>query len=121
MIASDGIYGIPHPHPRGHGCFAHVLRRYVRELELLSLEQAVYKMSGFPARRFGLADRGQIAVGKAADIVVFDPNTVADRSTWREPRLPPTGVEGVMVNGEWVIEQGLSTGRRPGRVLTQSK
>lgn len=120
LIASDGIYGIPHPHPRGHGCFVHVLRRYVRELGLLTLQQAIYKMSGFPAQRFGLADRGQIAVGKAADLIVFDPATVADRSTWQEPRLPPVGVEEVMVNGEWVIKQGVPTGSRPGRVLRRS-
>jgi N-acyl-D-amino-acid deacylase len=117
MIASDGIYGIPHPHPRGHGCFVRVLRRYVRELGLLSLQEAVYKMSGLPAQRFGLADRGQIAVGKAADLVVFDPETVADRSTWQEPRLPPVGVDGVMVNGEWVVREGVPTGRLPGRML----
>ena len=120
MIASDGIYGVPHPHPRGHGCFARVLRRYVRELGLLSLEQALYKMSGFPAQRFGLADRGRIAVGKAADLVLFDPQTVADRSTWQAPRRPPVGVEWVMVNGEWVIQQGRPTGKLPGRVLRKS-
>jgi N-acyl-D-amino-acid deacylase len=120
MIASDGIYGVPHPHPRGHGCFARVLRRYVRELGLLSLEQALYKMSGFPAQRFGLADRGRIAVGKAADLVLFDPQTVADRSTWQAPRRPPVGVEWVMVNGEWVIQRGRPTGKLPGRVLRKS-
>jgi N-acyl-D-aspartate/D-glutamate deacylase len=120
MIASDGIYGIPHPHPRGHGCFARVLRRYVRELELLSLQEAVYKMSGMPAQRFGLTERGQIAPDKAADLVVLDPGSVADRSTWQEPRLPPVGIDWVMVNGEWVIEKGAPTGKRPGRVLRRS-
>ena len=120
LIASDGIYGIPHPHPRGHGCFAHVLRRYVRELGLLSLQDAVYKMSGMPAQRFGLSDRGQVAVGKAADIVLFDPETVADRSTWQEPRLPPVGVDRVMVNGEWIVIEGTPTGKLPGRVLRRA-
>jgi N-acyl-D-amino-acid deacylase len=120
MIASDGVYGIPHPHPRGYGCFVHVLRRFVRELGLLSLEQAIYKMSGFPAQRFGLYDRGQIAEGKAADLVVFDPQTVADRSTWQEPRRTPIGVEWVIVNGELAIEQGTLTGKLPGRVLRRS-
>jgi len=120
MIASDGIYGIPHPHPRGHGCFVRVLRRYVRELGLLSLQKAVYKMSGMPAQRFGLSDRGQIAVGKAADLVLFDPKTVADRSTWQEPRLAPVGVDRVMVNGEWVVIEGAPTGKLPGRVLRRS-
>jgi N-acyl-D-amino-acid deacylase len=117
MIASDGVYGIPHPHPRGYGCFVHVLRRYVRELELLSLEQAIYRMSGLPAQRFGLTDRGQIATGKAADLVVFDPQTVADRSTWQEPRRAPVGVDWVLVNGELAIERGAPTGKLPGRVL----
>jgi N-acyl-D-amino-acid deacylase len=120
MIASDGIYGIPHPHPRGHGCFVQVLRRYVRELGLLSLQEAIYKMSGMPAQRFGLSDRGQIAVGKAADLVIFDPNTVADRSTWQKPRLAPVGVDRVMVNGEWVVIDGVPTGKLPGRVLRRS-
>jgi N-acyl-D-amino-acid deacylase len=120
LIASDGIYGIPHPHPRGHGCFAHVLRQYVHELGLLSLQEAVYKMSGLPAQRFGLRDRGAIAVGKAADLVLFDPDTVTDRATWREPRLPPDGIDWVFVNGETVLQDGTPTGRQPGRVLHRS-
>jgi N-acyl-D-amino-acid deacylase len=120
LIASDGIYGIPHPHPRGHGCFVHVLRRYVRELGLLTLQQAIYKMSGMPAQRFGLADRGQVAVGQAADLVVFDPATVGDRSTWQQPRLSPVGIDGVMVNGHWVIKNGAPTGIRPGRILAKT-
>jgi N-acyl-D-amino-acid deacylase len=117
MIASDGVYGIPHPHPRGHGCFAHVFRRYVRELRLLSLQEAIYKMSGMPAGRFGLSDRGQIAAGKAADLVILNPETVADRATWKEPRLAPVGVDRVMVNGEWILIEGVPTGKLPGRVL----
>jgi N-acyl-D-amino-acid deacylase len=120
LIASDGIYGIPHPHPRGHGCFVHVLRHYVRELGLLSLQEAVYKMSGLPAQRFGLEDRGTIGVGKAADLVLFNPDTVADRATWHEPRLSPVGVDWVFVNGKTVIRDGTPTGQRPGRVLHRS-
>ena len=77
-------------------------------------------MSGFPARRFGLEDRGQIAEGKAADLVVFDPQTVADRSTWQEPRRTPIGVEWVLVNGELAIERGAPTGNLPGQVLRRS-
>lgn len=120
LIASDGVYGIPHPHPRGHGCFVHVLRRYVRELGLLSLQEAIYKMSGFPAQRFGLGDRGQLSPGNAADVVIFDSDTVADRSTWQQPRLSPVGVDRVMVNGEWVIIRGAPTGKLPGRVLRKT-
>ena len=92
----------------------------MRELGLLSLQDAVYKMSGMPARRFGLVDRGQIAAGKAADLVIFDPETVADRSTWQEPRLSPIGIDRVMVNGEWVVIEGTPTGKLPGRVLRRS-
>lgn len=117
MIASDGIYHIPHPHPRSYGCFAQVLRRFVRELPLLSLPEAIYKMSGFPARRFGLANRGQIGRGFAADLVVFDLSTISDQATWTAPRRPATGVEWVLVNGEPVIAAGQPTGRRPGRIL----
>jgi len=117
MIASDGIYNIPRPHPRSYGCFARVLRRFVRELELLSLETAVYKMSGFPARRFGLTDRGQIAQGMAADIVVFDATSIADHSTWQNPVQAASGIQWVLVNGQPVIGNGLPTGQLPGRVL----
>jgi N-acyl-D-amino-acid deacylase len=117
MIASDGVYNIPHPHPRGSGCFVQYLGRYVRERKLVSLEEAVYKMSGFPAERFGIKDRGRIAKGLAADLVVFDPETVADRSTWNDPIEPPVGVDWVLVNGVPVVEEGGLTGAVPGRVL----
>jgi N-acyl-D-amino-acid deacylase len=117
MIASDGVYNIPHPHPRGSGCFVQYLGRYVRERKLVSLEEAVYKMSGFPAERFGIKDRGRIAKGLAADLVVFDPETVADRSTWNNPIEPPVGVDWVLVNGVPVVEEGGLTGAVPGRVL----
>ena len=119
MIASDGVYDVPHPHPRSFGCFAQVLRRYVRELGVISLEEAIYKMSGFPASRYGLRDRGQIAVGKAADLVLFDPDTIADRSTYESPMEEAVGVSGTMVNGTWVIANGSSTGALPGRVLSR--
>ncbi|MBI4640554.1 MAG: D-aminoacylase [Candidatus Tectomicrobia bacterium] len=117
MIASDGVYDVPHPHPRSYGCFVQFLGRFVRERKLISLEEAVYKMSGFPAQRFGLKDRGRIAEELPADLVVFDPATVADRSTWQDPIQTAVGVEWVLVNGEVVIEQGTPTGRLPGRVL----
>ena len=117
MIASDGVYNIPHPHPRGSGCFVQYLGRYVRGRKLVSLEEAVYKMSGFPAERFGIKDRGRIAKGLAADLVVFDPETVADRSTWNNPIEPPVGVDWVLVNGVPVVEEGGLTGAVPGRVL----
>ena len=120
MIASDGIFNIPHPHPRGFGCFARVLGHFVRERELLSLEEAIYKMSGFPARRFNIPDRGELAVGKAADLVVFDPDTVAARSTFENPTLPPIGISHVIVNGQSVIANGDPTGALPGQVLRRA-
>ncbi|MCZ6678337.1 MAG: D-aminoacylase [Candidatus Poribacteria bacterium] len=120
MIASDGVYNIPHPHPRGYGCFVQYLGRFVRERKLVSLQEAIYKMSGFPAERFGLKDRGRIAEGLAADLVVFDPETVVDRSTWQEPVQPAVGVDWVLVNGVPVIEAGNPTGQLPGRVLRHS-
>jgi N-acyl-D-amino-acid deacylase len=120
MIASDGVYNIPHPHPRGHGCFVQFLRKFVRERKLVSLPEAIYKMSGFPAERFGIPARGKIAEGTAADLVVFDPETVADRSTWQEPVQPAVGVEWVLVNGVPVVESGDVTGQLPGRVVRHS-
>ena len=117
MIASDGVYNVPHPHPRGFGCFVQVLGRFVRERGLLSLADAVHKMSGYPAHRFGLSDRGEIAVGKAADLVILDPETVGAGATFEEPRKPPVGIDHVFVNGVLAVEHGAPSGRLPGRVL----
>ncbi len=121
MIASDGVYNIPHPHPRSYGCFVQYLGKYVREKKIVSLKEAVYKMSGFPAERFRIHDRGKIAQGLAADIVIFDPETVADQSTWFEPVQPPIGVNWVFVNGIPVIEDGDVTDRLPGKVLRHTR
>ena len=121
MIASDGIYNIPHPHPRSYGCFVQFLGRFVRERKLISLQEAIHKMSGFAAERFGLKDRGRIAEGLAADLVVFDPETVADRATWQKPVQLPVGVNWVLVNGVPVIANGSPTMQRPGRVLRHSR
>lgn len=117
MIASDGIYNVPHPHPRSYGCFAQTLRKFMRERKLLSLQEAIYKVSGFPAQRFGLKGRGQIAEGYAADLVIFDPETIADRATWERPIQRAVGVSWVLVNGVPVIADGTPTGNLPGRVL----
>lgn len=117
MVGSDGIYHGPHGHPRGYGCYARTLRLAVRELGAVTLEEAVYKMSGFPASRFQIMDRGRIALGQAADIVIFDPVTVTERSTWEEPWLAPEGIDQVFVNGQLVVEAGRPTGLLPGRVV----
>jgi N-acyl-D-amino-acid deacylase len=117
IVASDGMAHGQLPHPRGAGCFARVLRYQVRELRALSLEQAIHKMSGFVAERYRLRDRGLLRPGYGADIVVFDAATVADRSTWTEPRLEPVGIDAVIVNGRLVADHGRWTGELPGRVL----
>lgn len=117
MIASDGMYHGPSAHPRGYGCFGQALRLGTRELNALSIEEAVYRMSGFPAKRFRIPKRGFLRDGYGADVVIFDPETVADRSTWDEPRLEPVGVSRVMVNGQTVVANGVPTEVLPGRVI----
>jgi N-acyl-D-amino-acid deacylase len=119
MIASDGE--IPSdagmPHPRSYGTFARVLGVYVREKKLLPLEEAIRKMTSFPAARLRLGDRGLLRPGMKADLVVFDPATVADRATYADPRRFATGFDDVLVNGRPVILNGALTAERPGRVL----
>ncbi|MCG0276218.1 MAG: D-aminoacylase [Thermosediminibacteraceae bacterium] len=124
MIGSDGSalapYGIlsgSHPHPRNYGTFPRVLARYVREQGILTLEEAVRKMTSFPARRLGLWDRGIIMEGMAADIVIFDLDKVKDMATYENPKTYPKGIVHVIVNGVPVISEGKHTGARPGRVL----
>ncbi len=104
-------------HPRGWGAFPRVLRRYVRELGALTLEQAIHKMTALAAAHVGLAERGRIAPGAPADLVLFDPATIADRSTFEEPNVPAVGIVAVWVNGVAVYREGQATGARPGRVL----
>jgi N-acyl-D-amino-acid deacylase len=115
MIASDG--GIRVAHPRGAGTFPRVLARYVRERQAMTLEAALYKMTGMPARRLGLRDRGVLRPGLRADVVVFDPAVVADRATAERPQETPAGIEWVVVGGVPVLEAGRRTGARPGRAV----
>jgi N-acyl-D-amino-acid deacylase len=117
MIGSDGLPRDVHPHPRLWGAFPRVLGRYSRELGLFGLEEAVRRMTGLPAQRFGLAGRGVMGAGMFADLVVFDPATVADRGTYERPAVPAAGIERVLVNGRTVWQDGEPTGARPGRVL----
>jgi len=119
MVASDG--GIGSEHPRGTGTFPRVLGRFVREKKLFSLEEAVRKMTSMPAKRLKLADRGTIRPGAKADLVLFDPKTVTDRSTFEKPAELSVGIRYVMVNGELVWEDGKGTGKRPGRVLAPGR
>lgn len=115
MVASDG--GVGNNHPRGAGTFPRVLGRFVREQPWLSLPEAIRKMTSLPAARLGLADRGRIAVGAKADLVLFDPATIVDRSTFEAPRALAEGVRLVWVNGEPVWREGQVTSARPGRAL----
>jgi N-acyl-D-aspartate/D-glutamate deacylase/murein DD-endopeptidase MepM/ murein hydrolase activator NlpD len=105
------------PHPRGFGNFPRVIARYVRERNVLTLPEAVRKMTSWPATRMRLADRGLIREGLWADLVVFDFATIQDRATYEQPRLAPEGIDWVIVNGQLVIERGKHTGARPGRAL----
>ena len=115
MVASDG--GIAAAHPRGAGTFPRVLGRYVREKKWLTLPEAIRKMTSLPAKRMRLEGRGTIAVGREADLVVFDPGRVIDRSTFEKPQEIADGIRTVFVNGVAVWDSGKTTGARPGRVL----
>jgi len=123
MIASDS--GVRQndesvPHPRGYGNNVRVLGHYVRELKLLSLEDAVRKMTSLPAQTFGFRDRGLIREGFAADIVIFDENTIIDRATYDQPHQFPVGISFVIVNGEVVLKDNALTAARPGTALRGS-
>ena len=116
-LAAQGPLAAGKPHPRSYGTFPRVLGRYVRDEGVLSLETAVWKMTGLPAKRLGLADRGVLQGGAKADLVVFDAATVADRATYEDPHRYATGIGDVIVNGRVVIAGGEHTGALPGRVL----
>jgi len=120
MIGSDGeipIFGRANPHPRSYGTNARVLGRYVRDLKVITLEDAIRKMSAFPAARLGLIDRGVLKEAAKADVVIFDPNTIRDTATFEQPHQYAEGVSTVIVNGQVAFENGAMTAARPGRVL----
>lgn len=104
-------------HPRWTGTFPRLIGKYVREEKLISLEEAIRKITSYPAQRIGLFDRGQLRPGMAADITVFDFDTITDRSTYENPLVDPEGIRYVFVNGESVVENGQHTGSRTGKVL----
>jgi dihydroorotase/N-acyl-D-amino-acid deacylase len=119
-IASDGEvtqFGSASPHPRSYGTFTRVLGHYVRERKLLTLEDAVRKMTSLPAGRAGLSDRGLLRPGMAADVVIFDASRIGDRATYKKPHQQSEGVRHVIVNGEFVLRDGAMTGSRPGIVF----
>jgi N-acyl-D-aspartate/D-glutamate deacylase len=117
MIGSDGLPNDPRPHPRLWGTFPRVLGHYCRELGIFPLAQAVHKMTGLPAQRFGLAGRGQIREGCHADLVLFDPETIRDTATFSNPVCAAEGIAAVWVNGVLSYKAGKATGQRAGRFL----
>jgi N-acyl-D-amino-acid deacylase len=124
MIGSDGRLSQPgetSPHPRAYGTFPRVLGRYSRDLKLFPLETAIYKMTGQSAARLKLRDRGVLRAGNFADVVVFDPATVADKSTFDQPHQYPVGIDYVFVNGVAAVENGKFTDARSGRVLKRGQ
>lgn len=121
MVGSDGLPFDPHPHPRQWGTFTNVLRTLVREQALLSLEEAVHKMTGLAARNYDIAERGLLRPGYYADLVLFDPERVTDRATFDAPIQVSQGIQGVWVNGRRVWQDGAAGTERPGKVLTPAR
>jgi N-acyl-D-amino-acid deacylase len=127
MIGSDagatapyGVLGAGHPHPRAYGTFPRVLGTYVRQRGVISLEEAIFRMTGLTAWRLGLTDRGLIRPGYKADLVVFDAARIADRATYDAPHVYPTGIHGVLVNGQVILRDGERLSALPGRVLLRA-
>jgi N-acyl-D-amino-acid deacylase len=114
----EGVFLKSQPHPRAYGNFARFLGRYVRDERVDTLQSAVRRLSGLPADNFKLRDRGYLKRGYYADIVVFDPATIADHATYDEPRQFATGVSDVVVNGVEIVRDGAPTGAKPGRFVT---
>jgi N-acyl-D-amino-acid deacylase len=119
-ISPDGILGQGNPHPRYYGTFPRVLGYYVRE-EVLSLPEAVRKMTSAPAQKLGIKDRGLLRQGYKADLVIFDPDNIKDKATFTNPHQYPSGIPFVIVNGKIVVEKGEHTGALPGKTLRKQK
>jgi N-acyl-D-amino-acid deacylase len=117
MIGTDGIWSRGKPHPRIYGSYPRILGMYVRQERLLSVEEAVRKMTSFPAQKFGLWNKGIVRQGMDADLVVFDPDTIAERSTFQDPHQYPVGIPYVTLNGQVVVDQDRYTGKLAGQVV----
>src|SRR6185437_185621 len=113
----DGVFLLSHPHPRAYGNFARLLGHYVREDHDLTLQQAIHQLTGFPAANLSLKDRGLLKAGYYADIVVFDPNTIAERATYEKPHQMAVGVDDVLVNGGFALRDGKATAKHTGRAV----
>ncbi len=128
MVGSDGWalapYGVlseSKTHPRSYGTYPRVLGKYVREEKVLTIEDAIRKMTSLPAQKLGLRDRGMLREGMWADVVAFDPKRVVDKATYEDPHRYPDGIEYVLVNGKIVVDKGEHTGALPGKVLRISE
>ena len=120
-VAYSGPFAMGKPHPRHYGTYPRILGRYVQEEGVLTLEQAVRKMTGFPAQRFGILDRGLLRPGMHADITLFDPATVIDRATFENPHQRPEGIPYVLVNGKVAIDGGKYRSVLTGRTLRKRR
>jgi N-acyl-D-amino-acid deacylase len=116
-LAPEGEFLESNPHPRAYGTFARLLGRYVRDEGVIPLETAIRQLTSLPAENLQLRRRGRLAAGHHADVVVFDPQTIADRATFEDPHQLSVGVTHVFVNGEQVVRDGEHTGATPGRVV----
>ena len=117
VYKTTGLMSKRNPHPRAYGTFPRILGKYVREENVLSLEEAIRKMTSLPAQILGIHDRGTIRAGLAADLVLFDPQSVGDKATYTNPHQYPEGIQFVFVNGEMVVRDQTHTGRKPGKAL----
>jgi N-acyl-D-amino-acid deacylase len=115
--APEGVFLKSNPHPRAYGNFARVLGKYVRDEKAIPMKEAIRRLSGLPAKNLGLDHRGFLKEGMFADVVVFDPATIADRATYEKPHQYAVGVKHVFVNGVQVLKDGEHTGAKPGRAL----
>jgi N-acyl-D-amino-acid deacylase len=116
-MAPEGVFLLSNPHPRAYGNFSRVLARYVRDEGLITLEEAVRRLSALPAQNLSLADRGRLTKGHFADVVVFDPQAIQDHATFEKPHQYSTGVSEVLVNGQLALKAGVPTGAKPGRAV----
>jgi len=114
---TEGLMSKRNPHPRAYGTFPRILGKYVRQDKTLSMEEAIRKMTALPAERVGLSHRGYIREGYAADLVVFDPDSVIDKATYTQPHQYPEGIIHVIVNGKLVVENAKHTSQKPGLAL----
>ena len=116
-LAPNGVLAEGQPHPRCYGTYPRILGHYVRDQQVLGLEEAVRKASFLPAERLGLATRGRVQTGAEADLVVFDPETIEDTATYEQPHRFPRGIDYVLVGGQIAVDHGLVTSARAGKVL----